>query len=924
MLYPFKPHGPKGGILQSPDALQRSHQHGSAKNSASHENGLNGFHSAKRPRSYAEEGSSRQQAPFAAANKRQRTAPMEGDIKLSPTQKQYFTVQRHFDAEGHVVQWTVADCTIDDSRDFQQLKHAQAFVDECWAFISVELRASKAHKGASAATADQQLVQQAPATQASQDRRQSSSSGGYHGKLQAAAAAADQAMLSPSAPSCSDFQAPSPCISPQSQAAYEGLERQKLTSSRRSQSQTSDVHLPGEADAQHAGTMSDQAEIPISSSSVSPRWPCKSRQMANVTALHGGLNQQATKHAAPSRAELADFAVRSSSTSQGQSTTKQASAMDTPDTRHSVPVHLNANCSQLNGLMQHGTIGSRPAHKAMDAVPRYDVSMPHLPGLSKSQTPGATSSDRPIKTEQADPQLPSTSIHPILPLQPLGMPKVSPYSPTGPSGSTHADQEGACLNPGMHPDQQPPPLARVRSPSVTISQADVGMPPSARRCRQSSQVSNAEPSCSADAQQHKQSSPELKAAIIPLACVPISWGIRKPRTRRQARPSDACTTDLATVAAAAAAEAEQAAASAVAKARAEFDEAAGQSGAVAEPPARNQRITTGVHTHGAAPDRTLPPLLSHLPAAGQSAAGGWLRHQQHSPSGQVLPSQHQYDSCPGQILPAQHWDDSPPSQIPSARPGSSGIKGAHRTGRNHHRTGASPSNLTKSIGYIGSRYLGVNGVRHSPDFPLRWRAGTWDPLVKKTVYIGSYDTEVGAAAAVDAWHVSQGREAVNFPETSLVQPADSADTHSDSDAVAAADESPKQSDHLSHAEEPAQLHPSPAKDHLHHAASLLNSLRPQAHSGSAQVSNSVRRSHFSAHHGHGGSKSQRQSAAGALVAQAAGRSKASRDGTHQGRHAFCRPQPVPNQSHCTGVSYADGKWRAQIRVDNVVQYLGHL
>ena len=351
--------------------------------------------------------------------------------------------------------------------------------------------------------------------------------------------------------------------------------------------------------------------------------------------------------------------------------------------------------------------------------------MPPLPGVSKSQTLATTSSDRPVKIEQADPLLPSTSIHPILPLQPLGMPTLSPHSPTDPSGSTHADQGGS----GMHPDQQPHPLARVRSPSITISQADVGMPPSARRCRQSSQVSNAEPPSAAAAQQHKQSSPGLKAAAVPLARVPISWGIRKPRTRRQTRPSDASTTDLATVAAAAAAEAEQAAAAAVAKARADFDEAASQSGAAAEPPARNHRITTGFHSHGAAPDRTLPPLSSHLAAAGQSAAGGRLRHRQHSPSEQVLPSQHQYDSCLGQTPPAQHQDDSPPNQIPSARPGSAGTKGAPRTGRNHHRAGASPSNLNKSVGYIGSTYLGVNGVRHSPEFPLRWRAGTWDPLV---------------------------------------------------------------------------------------------------------------------------------------------------------------------------------------------------
>ena len=361
---------------------------------------------------------------------------------------------------------------------------------------------------------------------------------------------------------------------------------------------------------------------------------------------------------------------------------------------------------------------------------RYDVSVPPLPGVSKSQTLAATHSDHPVKIEQTDPLLPSTSTHRILPLQPLGTPTPSPHSPTDPSGSTHADQ-GA--DPGMHPDQQPHPLARVRSPSVTISEADVGVSPFERGRRQSSQVSNAEPpsaAAAAAAQQHKQSSPGLlKAAVVPLARVPISWGIRRPRTRRQARPSDASTTDLATVAAAAAAEAEQAAAAAVAKARADFDEAASQSGAAAEPPARSQRITTGFHSHSAAPDRTLPPLSSHLPAAGQLAAGEQLRHRQHSPSVQAPPSQHQYDSCPGQIPPAQLQDDSAPSQTPSSRPGSAGSKGAPRTGRNHHRAGASPSNLNKSVGYIGSTYLGVNGVRHSPEFPLRWRAGTWDPLV---------------------------------------------------------------------------------------------------------------------------------------------------------------------------------------------------
>lgn len=70
----------------------------------------------------------------------------------------------------------------------------------------------------------------------------------------------------------------------------------------------------------------------------------------------------------------------------------------------------------------------------------------------------------------------------------------------------------------------------------------------------------------------------------------------------------------------------------------------------------------------------------------------------------------------------------------------------------------------KDLGYIGSNFLGVNGVRHGPDFPLRWKAGTWDPLLKKTVYIGSYDTELEAAKAVDSWHVSCGRAPVNFME----------------------------------------------------------------------------------------------------------------------------------------------------------------
>ena len=57
--------------------------------------------------------------------------------------------------------------------------------------------------------------------------------------------------LSPCASPLSGRQAPSPRISPRSQAADEGLDRQKLASFRGSQSKTSDVGLPGETDPQH-------------------------------------------------------------------------------------------------------------------------------------------------------------------------------------------------------------------------------------------------------------------------------------------------------------------------------------------------------------------------------------------------------------------------------------------------------------------------------------------------------------------------------------------------------------------------------------------------------------------------------------------------------------------------------------------------
>ncbi len=137
VLYPIKSRRPKSDAALAPPP-HHSHLNGSAQHFPQQKNG---FQSTKRPRTHAEDNT-RQQTPFAHISKRQRIASVgSGDVKLSPTQKQYLEVQRHFDSSSRkVVEWTITDCTIDDARDFQQLTHAQAFIDECWAFISADLR----------------------------------------------------------------------------------------------------------------------------------------------------------------------------------------------------------------------------------------------------------------------------------------------------------------------------------------------------------------------------------------------------------------------------------------------------------------------------------------------------------------------------------------------------------------------------------------------------------------------------------------------------------------------------------------------------------------------------------------------------------------------------------------------------------------
>lgn len=60
---------------------------------------------------------------------------------LSPVQSQYMEVERQYDPSGSkIVRWTISDCTINDTRDFDHVMHAQAFIDECWAFISTDFR----------------------------------------------------------------------------------------------------------------------------------------------------------------------------------------------------------------------------------------------------------------------------------------------------------------------------------------------------------------------------------------------------------------------------------------------------------------------------------------------------------------------------------------------------------------------------------------------------------------------------------------------------------------------------------------------------------------------------------------------------------------------------------------------------------------
>lgn len=63
------------------------------------------------------------------------------DLSVTPAQADFIKVERSHDASGkRITTWTVTDCSIDDTRQFSQAMHAQAFIDECWLFISADNR----------------------------------------------------------------------------------------------------------------------------------------------------------------------------------------------------------------------------------------------------------------------------------------------------------------------------------------------------------------------------------------------------------------------------------------------------------------------------------------------------------------------------------------------------------------------------------------------------------------------------------------------------------------------------------------------------------------------------------------------------------------------------------------------------------------
>lgn len=70
------------------------------------------------------------------SNKRRRMSAQFDDVVLTSAQAQTIKVKRHYGtSKQQIVRWNVTDSSINDTRDFDQAMHAQAFIDECWLFV---------------------------------------------------------------------------------------------------------------------------------------------------------------------------------------------------------------------------------------------------------------------------------------------------------------------------------------------------------------------------------------------------------------------------------------------------------------------------------------------------------------------------------------------------------------------------------------------------------------------------------------------------------------------------------------------------------------------------------------------------------------------------------------------------------------------
>lgn len=272
-----------------------------------------------------------------------------------------------------------------------------------------------------------------------------------------------------------------------------------------------------------------------------------------------------------------------------------------------------------------------------------------------------------------------------------------------------------------------------------------------------------------------------------------AWGSQRPRTKKTPHPSIPVASErLLTGAAAAAAEAEDAAAVAAAHTLVRNSYTAEMSGPhrigsaqqpqeqrpglVHHMPMVRKRYWPQVHDEQSSPQHQRKRSFEQSTGAGQHSSSPGKHQQKRRQCAEqgddAVMHRCSTDQCPGKP-PTQ--DKHRGSAQHNKGSSSGGRKGSvsqwHPSAAQHqHGKGAGAEALKvarQPHDYVGSQYCGVNGIQHSVESLLRWRAATWDPQEKKTVYIGSFDMEEAAATAVDAWHVSHGRPPVNFPHAEV-------------------------------------------------------------------------------------------------------------------------------------------------------------